>query len=793
MKNEKPAFPQILKRKESLLFLVLFIAGLSLVGWLIGKIIIASVFINYIPIAPSSALIFIILSILFLLNNKFEKSRLTQPVEIIVIAVVILFCLNVLLSHLLNLTWDFENIFVKNPANLESVPIGRMSPITSLLFIFISISICGTGKNRSNKFRYIGGSLSLLACFVSSVLLIGYLYKAPLLYGSQIIPVSLLSAICFLLFSITLLRVFRLKYSTFNLIQKNPTVIKLSKSFIPIVVFIVILQGFLTTNFSINQNNPALTSALILIIVIVITVYTVFRVSAILGDNLMRAEKKLRESEEFSRNLLLTIPFGMDIVDEKGTLLFLSENLKKLFGENAVGNKCWKLYRDDKTQCSDCPLKAGIKVGATEIYESAGVLGGKIFEIVHTGMMFKGKQAILEIFVDITRRKQAEDEILFKNEELQKTNAEKDKFFSIIAHDLKNPFNSIIGFSDLLIEQVREKDLEGIEEYAGFIQQSSKRAMGLLMNLMEWAQSETGRMEFNPGFFNLADIVDDITLLLNDSAKQKTISISNTLLSNIPVYADKAMISTILRNLISNSIKFTLPGGKIILAAAKSEAALTVSVIDNGLGIPKDVLDKLFRIDKNYSTSGTQNEQGTGLGLILCKDFIEKHGGEIRVESELGKGSTFYFTIPYIAGQDEKTTKNNAEVPEGSQINNLKILIAEDDKPSEMLLSIMAKTFSKEVIVSTTGFETVGACRNNPEIDLILMDIQMPDIDGYEITRQIREFNQKVIIIAQTAYANSGDREKALAAGCNDYISKPIKKETLMGLIEKYFKHQQNE
>jgi CheY-like chemotaxis protein/anti-sigma regulatory factor (Ser/Thr protein kinase) len=307
------------------------------------------------------------------------------------------------------------------------------------------------------------------------------------------------------------------------------------------------------------------------------------------------------------------------------------------------------------------------------------------------------------------------------------------------------------------------------------------------LNLMEWAQSQTGRMNFNPEFFNLTDIVDENALLLTDSARQKTISIANTLQSSIQVYADKAMISTILRNLISNSIKFTMPGGKIIISADENPDELTVSVSDTGIGIPKDALEKLFRIDRNYSTSGTQNEQGTGLGLILCKDFIEKHGGKIWVESEEGKGSIFYFTIPNKNGQREKIAENIVVVSEGNQIKNLKILIAEDDKPSEMLLLIIAKMFAQEVIVTTTGFETVDVCKNNPDIDLILMDIQMPDIDGYEATRQIREFNQKAIIIAQTAYANSGDREKALEAGCNDYISKPIKKEKLMEMMEKYF------
>lgn len=253
--------------------------------------------------------------------------------------------------------------------------------------------------------------------------------------------------------------------------------------------------------------------------------------------------------------------------------------------------------------------------------------------------------SVVGILRDITERKRAEAEINKANAALIKLNAEKDKFFSIIAHDLKTPFNSIIGFSEILVEQVKEKNYLGIEEYTGIILQSSQRAMDLLMNLMEWSRSQTGKMEFNPAYFQLTELINAVELLFKNAAGQKSIVITNTLPCNIAVYADKNMMSAVLRNLISNAIKFTRSGGEIIISAEEKEG-LTVSVIDNGIGIPKDRIEQLFRIDENYSTSGTQNEKGTGLGLILCKEFIEKHGGKIWVESEEGKGSIFYFTIP---------------------------------------------------------------------------------------------------------------------------------------------------
>lgn len=246
----------------------------------------------------------------------------------------------------------------------------------------------------------------------------------------------------------------------------------------------------------------------------------------------------------------------------------------------------------------------------------------------------------------ITKRKMEEEALRESEAQLHELNATKDKFFSIIAHDLKSPFNAVIGFSDMLIEQVQNKNYDGIEEYAEIIRDSSKRAMDLLANLMEWSRSKTGRMEFNPEIIDIVELINEVTALLSHSAKQKSITISKETPDIVTVFADKAMTCTILRNLISNAIKFTQPEGQVVILVHPKISELIVSVQDSGVGITQENIDKLFRIEVNHSTLGTQNERGTGLGLILCKEFIEKHGGTIWVESEVGKGSKFCFTIP---------------------------------------------------------------------------------------------------------------------------------------------------
>jgi PAS domain S-box-containing protein len=249
---------------------------------------------------------------------------------------------------------------------------------------------------------------------------------------------------------------------------------------------------------------------------------------------------------------------------------------------------------------------------------------------------------------DITERRLAEEALIQSEEKLRELNATKDKFFSIIAHDLKSPFNSIVGFSDLLVEQVNEKNYEGIEKYAEIIMQSSGRAMNLLMNLMEWSQSQTGRMEFNPIYLDFTKLINEVIILFNDISIQKSIKINKSLPEKVLIFADAAMINTVLRNLISNAIKFTNTGGEINILLEERISEVLISVSDNGIGISNQLIGKLFRIDESYSTSGTNNEKGTGLGLILCKDFINKHNGRIWIESEIGKGSTICFTIPIL-------------------------------------------------------------------------------------------------------------------------------------------------
>ncbi len=242
----------------------------------------------------------------------------------------------------------------------------------------------------------------------------------------------------------------------------------------------------------------------------------------------------------------------------------------------------------------------------------------------------------------------ANDELQNQARELRELNETKDKFFSIIAHDLRSPFTTVIGFAELLSDQLKDAGDEMMKDYATSIQKSSYLAMDLLNNLMDWARTQTGKMPFTPEKINLASLTEETLAFFADTARNKSISITTKMDDPAIVFADRKMLSSVLYNLVSNAIKFTHPGGTIIIECKNSDKETLISVGDSGIGISEDMLVDLFNIDKNLGRQGTEGEPSTGLGLQLCKEFVEQHSGKIRVESTEGKGTSFYVSLPAL-------------------------------------------------------------------------------------------------------------------------------------------------
>jgi len=363
------------------------------------------------------------------------------------------------------------------------------------------------------------------------------------------------------------------------------------------------------------------------------------------------AEKRRRESEERFRLIVENAPLGVIYFDKEGIIRICNDELVRIIGssrEKLIGLNMMKLPDQHIVSSLKTALE-GNKAKMEGIYKS--VTADKttpvrvIFEtIVSDSGEVTGGIGVVE---DITDRLEAEEKIRTKNIELERTNAEKDRFFSIIAHDLRSPFNAFLGFTELMTDESFELTMDEMRSYAREIRKSALLLFGLLENLLEWSRLQRKELFFEKYNYPLIRLVNQSVETLAENAAKKEIRIINNVHPDIQVLVDEKMIQSVFRNLISNAIKFTYRGGKVTIEAnANADNMIEVQVTDTGVGIKSSEIEKLFRIDEDYSTCGTEGEPSTGLGLILCREFVEKHGGKIWVNSQQGIGSTFYFTLP---------------------------------------------------------------------------------------------------------------------------------------------------
>jgi PAS domain S-box-containing protein len=372
------------------------------------------------------------------------------------------------------------------------------------------------------------------------------------------------------------------------------------------------------------------------------------------------AEIELQRSEEKFRNVFEGSGIGMAILSPDGQFTRANRVFCELLGYNA--NEIINTNFRDITHPGD--IEKSIKLTKELLSnESPGnsliekryinKKGEVIWALTSISLMrdFERKPLYFIVQVqDITKRKKNEEQLIQYAGELKNLNAAKDKFFSIISHDLRSPFNALLGITEYLSQSYKDLNEEQIKNLVSDVYKTSQNVYNLILNLLEWSRLQLGKLEVQRSIINLADLGSEIINLYKENAKRKQIELVNNTTEEIFVFADKYMLNMILRNFVSNSIKFTHPGGRIEIKAIINGNNAEVSVLDNGIGISVENQRNLFRIDEQYRRDGTANEKGTGLGLILCKEFIEKNNGVLWVESEEGKGSRFSFTIPRYLG-----------------------------------------------------------------------------------------------------------------------------------------------
>lgn len=419
---------------------------------------------------------------------------------------------------------------------------------------------------------------------------------------------------------------------------------------------------------------------------------------------------------------------------------------------------------------------------------------GKRFFYVATSP-FVNDQFVTSFF-EITGLKQVELKLEEQNQQLirAKERAEesdrlKSAFLANMSHEIRTPMNGILGFAELL----KEPHLAGEEQqsYIQIIEKSGHRMLNIINDIVDISKIESGQMIVSTQESNINEQIGYLYNFFKPETEQKGIRLSVTCsvpMKDSVILTDREKLFAILTNLIRNAVKYTHQGS-IEFGYIKKDDFAEFFVKDTGIGIPENRQQAIFDRFVQADVADTNAFQGAGLGLSISKAYVAMLGGNIWVSSVVGTGTTFFFTIPWRQAIPEQTLneyKPAKEEPEPTYMIE-KILIVEDDIDSQFLLKFMLKKFGNEILVASSGSEALSLFRANPDIELILMDLRIPDINGIEVTRKIREINNQVIILAETAYSLSGDTEAAIEAGCNDYMLKPINNQSLSEKIDMYF------
>jgi PAS domain S-box-containing protein len=554
-------------------------------------------------------------------------------------------------------------------------------------------------------------------------------------------------------------------------------------------------------------RNRLILVFLLLFVTISYYFYSITKVSNLLKEEQKRkmAENTLRESEERFRTIFNESPIGIELFKSDGLFVNSNKASLKMFGIPDVSEtKNFNLFDGiSLNQVNQEKLRRGESVSYQAIFDFEKIKELKFYKTNKTGKAYfdyiitplksndgKKIEGYLLMVQDITERKLHEEELIRTKEMAEESDRLKSAFLANMSHEMRTPMNGILGFTDLL----NDNNFSGEERqnFIEIIKKSGQRMLNTVNDLIDISKIETGQMKLLYAETDINLQVLTLYSFFEYQAQEKNLAL--TLKNNIPddlviVKTDIAKFDSILTNLIKNALKYT-DTGTIEIGCSRNNNSLEFYVSDTGIGIPKHRQKAVFNRFVQADMKDSRAFQGSGLGLAIAKAYTEMLGGKIWMESEEGKGSTFYFTILAEKGSILKQVipeiKNNG----GKKISvkKLKILIAEDDEAGLQFLKAVLKNVNAEIICCITGTEVVEQCRKTPDTDIILMDIRMPEMNGYEATRAIRKFNKDVVIIAQTAFTLIGDWDNAINAGCNEYISKPIKRNQLLALIEKYAK-----
>jgi len=576
--------------------------------------------------------------------------------------------------------------------------------------------------------------------------------------------------------------------------------VSLNNTFWTIIIFTPEIEIFRTLA---SFRNRLFILFSLIISVIISYFFLSFRASSsLLKEKKRRSlEKVLSESEKRFRIMFELSPSGIILLDEIGTIIEVntsfSENLgyskSELIGKNVrffsapdnegdVDKNIAKILSGETLKQEVRSFKKDGTACTVALYETLILLPD-------------GKRGILSVSNDITDKKSVTEELISAKEKAEESDRLKSAFLTNMSHELRTPLNAIIGFSSLMITTAPDNETTS---YLKIIANSGQHLLGLVEDILDISMIEREQININYEKVGVNSILFDVKniikgeILKEDKIEIQLILSINPDLSDIFIFTDSKRLKQVLINLLKNSLKFTDKGyikfGYSVIKRYEADY-LKFYVIDTGIGIEKKYHEIIFNNFRQIDDTNTRKYGGTGIGLSIARKIIEKLGGEIWVESEPGEGSVFYFTLPLLS---EKRYPSSFPIDAAAITKNdyrgKTILIAEDEITSYEFLRIFFTKMNIRVLWAKNGIEAIDMCQSDPLIDLVLMDIKMPILNGYESTRKIKKMLPGMPIIAQTAHAMPSEKEEALNSGCDDYLSKPIEMVQLKALLEKYLR-----
>ena len=517
-----------------------------------------------------------------------------------------------------------------------------------------------------------------------------------------------------------------------------------------------------------------------------------------------KASSKIKEDEEKLRNIFKSLPEAIIITTADFNFVDCNQEAFKVFGYEK--KEFLELNLEKLTDVTNLAQLSSLldKINKKGIVRNKELLFTRKNKKSFNGLISvsdvnnenRELQNYIFVIQNVTQFKEVEAELLQAKEKAEESDKLKSAFLTNMSHEIRTPMNAIIGFSDLLADPSLEKG--EIMTYTGVIKERCNNLLQIVNDILDISRIEANEIELKENIFSVNSLLDSLYIvyaqkLINEDKLKVVLNLHKGIADKKSlIMADEGRLKQILSNLLDNAVKFTKTGEIDFGCDLHNNATLEFFVRDSGIGIHPDKHNIIFERFRQIDESLDREYGGNGLGLAICKAFVELMKGEIWLKSELGSGTAFFFTVPYkLAGSEEKIKPPETNIV-NYKWNNKRILIVEDDRSSLAFMKVLFKLTHAKLVFVSKGQEAIELFMSDSAFDLILMDIQLPDINGLEVTKMIKAINRNIPVIAQTAYAMQGDEKKCMKAGCDDYVSKPIEISDLFYKIDRIFNRKYN-